>query len=87
MLDHIRRHRRLSGCFERLDFVAANHSTSAVGLQQLNPLRTLRSQDAGYDAARAVVRRADSEPIVVLSVEHLLERIYRSALPEREVLQ
>jgi purine-binding chemotaxis protein CheW len=42
---------------------------------------------AGYDAARAVVRRADSEPIVVLSVEHLLECIYRSALPEREVLQ
>ncbi len=40
---------------------------------------------AGYDAARAVVRRAGSEPIVVLSLEHLLESIYRSALPEREV--
>jgi len=42
---------------------------------------------AGYDAARAVVRRADSDPIVVLSLEHLLESIYRSALPEREVVQ
>lgn len=42
---------------------------------------------AGYDAARAVVRRADAEPIVVLSVEHLLECIYRSALPERETSQ
>ena len=42
---------------------------------------------AGYDAARAIVRRVDSEPIVVLSVEHLLECIYRSALPGREVLQ
>jgi len=42
---------------------------------------------AGYDAARAVVRRADAAPIVVLSVEHLLECIYRSALPERETAQ
>ena len=39
---------------------------------------------AGYDAARAVVRRADSEPIVVLSLEHLLESIYRSAQPAQE---
>ncbi len=42
---------------------------------------------AGYDAARAIVRRPDSEPIVVLSVEYLLESIYRSALPERGVMQ
>jgi purine-binding chemotaxis protein CheW len=35
---------------------------------------------AGYDAARAVVRRPGSDPIVVLSLEHLLERVYRSAL-------
>ena len=40
---------------------------------------------AGYDAVRAVVRRPDSEPIVVISLEHLLENIYRSALPEQEV--
>lgn len=39
---------------------------------------------AGYDAARAVVRRPDSEPIVVISLEHLLESVYRSALPVKE---
>jgi purine-binding chemotaxis protein CheW len=33
---------------------------------------------AGYAAARAVVRRPDSEPIVVLSLEFLLESVYRS---------
>lgn len=35
---------------------------------------------AGYDLARAVVRRPDAEPMVVLSLEQVLERIYRSAL-------
>ena len=35
---------------------------------------------AGYQLARAVVRRPDAEPIVVLSLEHLLECVYRSAL-------
>lgn len=35
---------------------------------------------AGYDAVRAVVRRADRPPTLVLSLEHLLERVYRSAL-------
>ena len=39
---------------------------------------------AGYDAARAVVRRPDSEPIVVLSLEFLLESVYRSVLTTRE---
>ncbi len=39
---------------------------------------------AGYDAARAVVRRPDSEPIVVLSLEYLLESVYRSVLTTRE---
>jgi chemotaxis signal transduction protein len=34
----------------------------------------------GYDATRAVVRRANAEPILVLSLEHLLESVYRSAL-------
>ena len=35
---------------------------------------------AGYDAVRAVVRREDSGPALVLSLEHLLENVYRSAL-------
>jgi purine-binding chemotaxis protein CheW len=44
---------------------------------------TLATQ-AGYDAARAVVRRADAEPIVVLSLESLLEAVYRSVLTTHE---
>jgi purine-binding chemotaxis protein CheW len=39
---------------------------------------------AGYDATRSVVRRPDAEPILVLSLEHLLETIYRSSLPIKE---
>ena len=39
---------------------------------------------AGYDLARAVVRRSGAEPMVVLSLEHVLERIYRSALAGAE---
>lgn len=39
---------------------------------------------AGYDTLRAVVRRADGLPTLVLSLEHLLERVYRSALAGRE---
>jgi len=35
---------------------------------------------AGYDAARAVVRRSGSAPVLVLSLEHVLEAVYRSAL-------
>ena len=42
---------------------------------------------AGYDTTRAVVRRADSDPILVLSLEHLLESIYRSALSSKEETQ
>lgn len=40
---------------------------------------------AGYGIARGVVRRADGmPPILVLSLENLLERIYRSALDDTE---
>jgi purine-binding chemotaxis protein CheW len=42
---------------------------------------------AGYDAARAVVRRPDAAPIFVLSLEHLLESIYRSSLRSQEETQ
>ncbi len=38
---------------------------------------------AGYDAVRAVVRRAEGPPVLVLSLEHLLESVYRSALPSQ----
>jgi purine-binding chemotaxis protein CheW len=36
---------------------------------------------AGYDAVRAVIRRPDAAPVLVLSIEHLLEGVYRSARP------
>lgn len=36
---------------------------------------------SGYDAVRAVLRRPDEVPILVLSMDHVLEAIYRSALP------
>ena len=35
---------------------------------------------AGYEAVRAVVRREAAPPVLVLSLEHLLESVYRSAL-------
>lgn len=54
-----------------------------VGAASLEDPPTLVTH-AGYDVARAVVRRPDSEPIVVLSLEHLLESVYRSAAKTRE---
>ena len=39
---------------------------------------------AGYDATRAVVRRPDAAPILVLSLDHVLESIYKSALATSE---
>ena len=38
---------------------------------------------AGYDAVRAVIRRKDAPPVLVLSLEHMLETIYRSGLRAR----
>lgn len=38
---------------------------------------------AGYEVVRAVVRRPDARPVLVLSVEHLLESVFRSALPSQ----
>ena len=35
---------------------------------------------AGYDAVRAIVRRPNAAPVMVLSLENLLESVYRSAL-------
>jgi purine-binding chemotaxis protein CheW len=39
---------------------------------------------AGYDAARAVVRRQGAPPILVVALDHVLECVYRSALPAEE---
>ena len=38
---------------------------------------------AGYDAVRAVVRRPGDTPVLVLSLDHILESVYRSALPQQ----
>jgi len=35
---------------------------------------------AGYELVRSVVRREGEEPVLVLSVEHMLEAVYRSGL-------
>ena len=35
---------------------------------------------AGYDAVRAVVRREGLPPVLVLSLEHVLESVYRSGI-------
>jgi purine-binding chemotaxis protein CheW len=40
---------------------------------------------AGYETARAMVRSPDTPPIPVLSLEHLLECVYRSAFKDGEV--
>lgn len=37
---------------------------------------------AGYDAVRHVVRRDDEAPVMVLSVDNILESVYRSALSQ-----
>jgi len=37
---------------------------------------------AGYDAVRAVVRRDGEAPVMVLSLDHILECVYRSALAD-----
>ena len=38
---------------------------------------------AGYDAVRHVVRREGEAPVMVLSLETLVESVYRSALPKQ----
>ena len=52
----------------------------ALDARQLEDPPALAVQ-AGYEAVRAVVRRADARPVLVLSLEHILERVYRSVLP------
>jgi purine-binding chemotaxis protein CheW len=53
----------------------------SVAVNEVEEVPALAAQ-AGYEAVRAVVRRADAAPILVLSLEALLERVYRSARNE-----
>jgi len=55
----------------------------AVDVGNLEDPPTLATQ-TGYDVTRAVVRRPGAEPILVLSLEHVLEGVYRSALSAKE---
>jgi purine-binding chemotaxis protein CheW len=50
-------------------------SVDAASVEEPPALAT----QAGYDAVRAVIRRPDGPPVLVLSLEHLLEGVYRSA--------
>jgi purine-binding chemotaxis protein CheW len=59
----------------RVGSVAEVLTLSTAALEEPPQLAT----HAGYDAVRAVVRRAGAPPALVISLEHLLERIYRSA--------
>jgi purine-binding chemotaxis protein CheW len=52
-------------------------SVEAAGFEDPPALAT----QAGYDAVRAVVRRPNAAPVLLLSLEHILESVYRSALP------
>jgi chemotaxis signal transduction protein len=64
----------------RVDAAADVVAVAAADVGEPPPLVS----HAGYDAVRAVVRRAGALPILVLSLEHLLESVYRSALGGRE---
>jgi len=55
----------------------------SVDVANLEDPPTLATQ-TGYDVTRAVVRRPGAEPILVLSLEHVLESVYRSALSAKE---
>jgi purine-binding chemotaxis protein CheW len=63
--------------------VEAATQVVSVDAGQLEEPPALATQ-SGYDAVRAVLRRAGDGPILVLSMDHVLEAIYRSALPGTE---
>ena len=52
----------------------------AIESTRLEDVPDLASQ-AGYDVIRHVVRRSDEPPVMVLALETLVERVYRSAIP------
>jgi purine-binding chemotaxis protein CheW len=55
-------------------------SVDAAAVEEPPALAT----QAGYDAVRAVIRRADEPPVLLLSLERLLEDVYRSARAAEE---
>jgi hypothetical protein len=63
-------------CDDAIEVITVNSAA-------LEDLPTLATQ-AGYEAAHAVLLRERATPIVVISQEHVIERVYRSALPSGE---
>jgi purine-binding chemotaxis protein CheW len=65
------------------DMVLGLRVASAVDVLQVRPSAIEEppalATHAGYDAVRAVVRRDGEPPVMVLSLDHLLESVYRSA--------
>jgi len=61
--------------------VEAASDVLTLDVVALEDVPDLASQ-AGYDAVRHVVRRPEEAPVMVLSLEHILEKVYRSALPQ-----
>jgi purine-binding chemotaxis protein CheW len=61
--------------------VSAAVDVLALPAAQVEAIPRLAAQ-AGYEAVRAVVRRAGEKPVLVLSLEDLLERVYRSVAAE-----
>jgi purine-binding chemotaxis protein CheW len=59
--------------------VAAAAEVVAVAASEIGDAPPLVAH-AGYEIVRAVIRRAGERPTLVLSLEHLLECVYRSAL-------
>ena len=51
----------------------------SLDAQALEDPPSLATQ-AGYEAVRAVVRRPEERPVLVLSLDHILESVYRSQL-------
>lgn len=62
-------------CVEAATDVMSIHPSAIEDVPEL-------ARQAGYDVVRAVVRRSDAEPVMVLSLEQILESVYRSALPQ-----
>jgi purine-binding chemotaxis protein CheW len=64
----------------RIGAIADVVTLSTAALEEPPALAT----HAGYEVVRAVLRREGAPPALVISVEHLLERIYRSARSQEE---
>jgi purine-binding chemotaxis protein CheW len=63
--------------------VEAATDVLSLDASELGDVPDLATQ-AGYDAVRHVVRRPGGAPVMVLSLEHILENVYRSALPTQQ---